>query len=91
MSLIQVDQARSGINALALSQKTINMLRENFVAIEKYALIFSFWVYSLVLLDSHLCSHSLVIIIIIKHSYFLKQVMQWVPNTNWESWQDKAS
>ncbi|KAF3329233.1 exocyst complex component SEC6 isoform X1 [Carex littledalei] len=31
----QVEQAHAGINALALSQKTINMLRENFVAIEK--------------------------------------------------------
>ncbi|KAJ4763491.1 Exocyst complex component SEC6 [Rhynchospora pubera] len=31
----QVEQARAGINALALSQKTINMLRGNFIGIEK--------------------------------------------------------
>ncbi|XP_020090382.1 exocyst complex component SEC6 isoform X3 [Ananas comosus] len=31
----QVEQAHAGIDALALSQKTINTLRENFVAIEK--------------------------------------------------------
>jgi len=31
----QVEQAHAGINALALSQETINKLRENFIDIDK--------------------------------------------------------
>ncbi|KAF6175649.1 hypothetical protein GIB67_022651 [Kingdonia uniflora] len=34
----QVEQAQSGLEALTLSQKTINQLRENFVSIEKLCL-----------------------------------------------------
>lgn len=34
--LIQVEKAQSGLKSLSLSQKTTNMLRENFVEIEKY-------------------------------------------------------
>jgi exocyst complex component 3 len=31
----QVEQAHAGINALAISQETINKLRENFIDIDK--------------------------------------------------------
>ena len=36
---VQVEQAQSGLESLSLSHKTINQLRENFISIEKYALI----------------------------------------------------
>jgi len=36
----QVEQAQAGLESLSLSQKTINQLRENFIAIEKYFHLF---------------------------------------------------
>lgn len=35
----QVEQAQDGMDALASSQKTINHLRDNFLSIEKYAVL----------------------------------------------------
>ena len=36
IAFLQVEQARAGIDALALAQNTINQLRDNFLSIEKY-------------------------------------------------------
>lgn len=36
VTFLQVELAQAGIESLALSQKTINELRGNFVSIEKY-------------------------------------------------------
>jgi len=36
---MKVEQAQSGLESLALSQKTISQLRQNFISIEKYVLI----------------------------------------------------
>jgi len=58
---VQVEQAQSGLESLSLSHKTINQLRENFISIEKYALILYIYIYIYIyILMTNACAFFLI-------------------------------